>query len=297
MDFGSLIRALYYNHHIPFRFRLEWGKVKELIRSSLPLYASAVSWFFSGQGDRVVTVYLLGTYELGLYQFIALIATIPTFLLNSIANALVSSLSYHTTKGRDLTSMGSLFLRTIMPLSVIIAILGYGLSPFIIHYLFPAYVEGIEPLQLLFLTTMSLIPFQFLPSITVVARKSYMLFFLLGVGIAMEIVLFSFMLIPKMGILGAALSQIVSNMTFSALITIISVKQRTFTLGKKEALAFSLLLIAPLSLVSWIISLLLVIVVTKLAGIIEEEEITLINALLPERLSPLARLIRVMFQS
>ena len=64
----------------------------------------------------------------------------------------------------------------------------------------------------------------------------------------------------------------------------------------KEALTLSLLMIVPLSLVSWILSLLLVVLVTKLAGLIQEEEMMLINALIPSKLSPLARLFRLIFQ-
>ena len=95
---GALVKAIYYQQFLPFRVYIDWQIFKETVIIVLPIYITWVVNFISSQGDRVVTAFLLGSYELGIYQLIALVAVVPLML--SIPSPLPSSRPQLTTTSR-----------------------------------------------------------------------------------------------------------------------------------------------------------------------------------------------------
>ncbi|BBG23200.1 hypothetical protein IC006_0484 [Sulfuracidifex tepidarius] len=88
---------------IPFVFKS--------MREGAPLYLSNVANFFSSQGDRVTTSYLLGSYYLGIYQFAALIGGVPSMILGSLSNVLLPAASFYKAVEKDERRMSSLSFR------------------------------------------------------------------------------------------------------------------------------------------------------------------------------------------
>jgi O-antigen/teichoic acid export membrane protein len=73
---------------------------KEIAKVGFPIYLTGIVSFISGQGDRVVTALLLGSFYLGIYQLVALAAVVPSVLILSFSSSLLPSSTYYYTKGK-----------------------------------------------------------------------------------------------------------------------------------------------------------------------------------------------------
>ena len=290
--FGTLVRAIYYQRLLPLRLYIDWQIFKKIVKDGFPIYITGIVNFVSSQGDRVVTAFLLGSYELGIYQLVALAAVVPSMLIFSFSNSLIPSSTYYYVKGKDMREMSSMALRVVTLVSLPIAILGYAISPLFISKLFPKYVSGIESMQLLVLFLTATMPLQLLSTFMIAAKVSYRPFILIGSLSAVEVVSLSYLLIPKLGILGAAIAQVVNAMLTSALYLIFSFRQNVFPLGRREAFMLVLTAISFLSLLNWIVALVLVVLGFRLLGVVSTTEVKLVEGLTPQ---PLRRLAKILY--
>ena len=286
---GALIRAIYYQRSLPFKFLIDRRVFKEIVKAGFPIYIYGIISFISSQGDRVVTAFLLGSYDLGIYQLVALAAIVPSMLIYSFSNSLIPSSTYHYAKGRDIRDMSSMTFRVASLISLPIAILGYAVSPLLISNLFPQYVSGIESMQLLILFLTATMPLQLLSTFMISAKVSYRPFVLIGSLSAVEVISLSYLLIPKLGVLGAAVAQVVNALLASSLYLVFSVKQRVFPLGKREVFTLVLIVLSFLSLIDWVITLILIVLGFRLLGIVAPGEVRVIEGLTPKPLRVLAR--------
>ena len=103
---------------------------KEIAKVGFPIHLTGVVSFISGQGDRVVTAFHLGSYYLGIYQLVALAAVVPSMLISSFSSSLLPSSTYYYAKGKDMKEISSISFRIVTLISLPMAILGYTISPF-----------------------------------------------------------------------------------------------------------------------------------------------------------------------
>jgi O-antigen/teichoic acid export membrane protein len=103
---------------------------KEIAKVGFHIYLTSVVSFISGQGDRVVTAFLLGSYYLGIYQLVAVAAVVPSMLISSFSSSLLPSSTYYYAKGKDMKKISSVSFRILTLISLPMAILGYAISPF-----------------------------------------------------------------------------------------------------------------------------------------------------------------------
>ena len=281
---GALIRAIYYQRFLPFKLYIDKGLLTETVRTGFPIYLYGAILFVSSQGDRVATAFLLGSYDLGIYQLVALAAIVPSMLIYSFSYSLIPSSTYHYVKGRDMREMSSMTFRVVSLVSLPIAVLGYALSPLFISKLFPEYVSGIEPMQLLILFLTATMPLQLLSTFMIAAKVSYRPFILIGSLSALEVVSLSYLLIPRLGILGAAIAQVANALLTSALYLFFSVKQNVFPLHRREAIILVLTALSFLSLFNWVVALVLVVLGFRLLGVVSADEIKVIESLTPQSL-------------
>mgnify|MGYP001770725366 CR=1 FL=1 len=289
---GALVKAIYYQRLLPFKLYIDWQILKETVKLGFPIYITSIVNFVSSQGDRVVTAFLLGSYDLGIYQLVALAAVVPSMFISSFSSSLLPSSTYYYVKGRDMREMSSMTFRVVSLVSLPIAILGYAISPLFISKLFHQYVPGIESMQLLVLFLTVTMPLQLLSTFMIAAKVSYRPFILIGSLSAVEVVSLSYLLIPKLGILGAAIAQVVNALLTSALYLLFSVKQNVFPLGRREAFTLVLIALSFLSLVNWAVALVLVLLGFRLLGIVSTGEVKLVEGLTP---LPLRRLTKVLY--
>ena len=276
---GALVKAVYYQRFLSFRLYIDWRIFKEIVKVGFPIYINGIISFLSTQGDRVLTALLLSSYDLGIYQLVALTSNVPSLLIFSFYSSLLPSSTYYYVKGRDLREMSSITLRVASLVSLPIAILGYAISPLFILKLFPKYISGIESMQLLILFLTATMPLQLLSTFMIAAKVSYRPFILIGSLSALEVVSLSYLLIPKLGILGAAIAQVVNVLLTSALYLIFSVKQKVFALGRREIFTLLLTTLSFLSLINWPIAIVLVLFGFRFLGIISSDEIKVIENL------------------
>ena len=289
---GALIKAIYYQRFLPFRLYLDKGVFIEMGRAGFPIYLYGMVYFISSQGDRVVTAFLLGSYELGIYQLVALAAVVPSMLIFSFSSPLLPSSTYYYVKGRDIREMSSMTFRVVSLISLPIAVLGYALSPLFISKLFPQYVSGIESMQLLVLFLTATMPLQLLSTFMIAAKVSYRPFILIGSLNAVGVVSLSYLLIPDFGILGAAIAQGVNTLLNSTLYLVFSVKQSVLPLGRREVFTLVLIALSFLSLLNWIASLILIFLGFRLLGIINTSEVKVVESLAPQLLK---RFVKVLY--
>ena len=288
---SALVKAIYYQRLIPFRLSIDKQIFKNTVKIGFPIYISTVVYFISTQGDRIMTAFLLGSYDLGIYQVVALAAIVPSMLISSLSSSVLPSSTYYYVKGRDMKDMSSMTLRVVSLVSLPIAILGYAISPLFISKLFPDYISGIESMQLLVLSLTATMPLQLLSTYLIAAKVSYRPFILIGSTSAVEVVSLSYLLIPKLGILGAAIAQVINALLTSALYLVYSVRQNIFHLGRREFSILLLIALSFLSLLNWVVTLILVILGYRLLGIITSSDVKLVESLTPQPFKMLAKVL------
>ena len=289
---GALLKAIYYQRFLPFKLYIDKQVFKEIVKVGFPIYITSIVSFVSSQGDRVVTAFLLGSYDLGIYQLVALAAVVPSMLISSFSSSLLPSSTYYYVKGRDIREMSSITFRVVSLVSLPIAILGYAVSPPLISNLFPQYVSGIESMQLLIMFITATMPLQLLSTFMIAAKVSYRPFLLIGSLSAIEVISLSYFLIPKLGILGAAIAQVIDVLLVSALYLVFSVKQKIFQLGRREVFTLLLTALSFLSLLNWTVALILIILGFRLLKIVCVSEVKVVEGLAPQ---PLRRITKVLY--
>ncbi|BDB99867.1 oligosaccharide flippase family protein [Saccharolobus caldissimus] len=288
---GALLKAIYYQLYLPFKFFIDKIIFKEIVKIGLPIYLTGVVSFISGQGDRVVTAFLLGSYYLGIYQLVALAAVVPSMLISSFSSSLLPSSTYYYVKGKDIKEMSSISFRIVTLISLPMAIIGYAVSPLFISKFFPQYVLGIPAMQLLVLSLTSTMPLQLLSTFMISAKKNYRPFIIIGVISALEVVGLSYYLIPRIGIFGAAIAQALNAIITSILYLYFSHLQGIFKLERREIVSLALIGLSSLALINWEVILIVVLLGFKLFGIIGNDEVEIIEGFIPSSLKRITKIL------
>ncbi|MQL56472.1 polysaccharide biosynthesis C-terminal domain-containing protein [Acidianus ambivalens] len=288
---GAITKAVYYQFYLPFKFFLDKTTFKEIAKVGFPIYLTGIVYFISGQGDRVVTAFLLGSYYLGIYQLVALAAVVPSMLIFSFSSSLLPSSTYYYARGKDMKEISSISFRIVTLISLPMAILGYAISPLFISKLFPHYVLGIPSMQLLILSLTSTMPLQLLSTFMIAAKKNYRPFIIIGIISASEVVGVSYYLIPKIGIYGAAIAQVFNVIITSLLYLFFSYSQGIFRLERREIASLALIGFSFLALINWEVVLIAVILGFKLFGIIGSDEVKIIEGFIPSSLKRITKIL------
>lgn len=277
--------------YLPFLFKH--------FREGLPLYLSSLAGFFSSQGDRVTTAYLLGSYYLGIYQFSALVAGVPSMVLGALGGVLLPTASFYKALGKDERRMSSISFRLLSLISFLAVIISIPVAIVVVDKFFPAYEGGIEALILLLLATTLPFPIGSLVNFIVASKKDLRPFLVLSILNGGLTLLTSFLLIPRLGIVGGAISQIIVSIISSSFIVFYALRTSTFIPSRKEIM---LLLAMPLIGVYEVfvdppfldlILLLLVILIFKAFKVIEKEDVKLVESFLSSKLKFISYILRL----
>lgn len=268
-------------------------------KEGLPLYLSSSASFFSSQGDRVTTAYLLGSYYLGLYQFSALVAGIPSMVLGALGGVLLPTASFYKALGSDEKKMSSISFRVLSLISFLSVIISIPIAILVVDRFFPDYEAGIKVLILLLLATTLPFPIGSLGTFIIAAKKSLRPFLVLSLLNGSLVLLTSFLLIPRIGIIGGAISQIIVSTISSSFILIYALRTSTFILGRKET---TLLTMMPLIGIYEVfidppyldlLLLLSILLLFKFFKIITVDDVKLIQSFLPSRLKFIISILKV----
>lgn len=180
--------------------------------------------------------------------------------------------------------MTSLTLRFYVLLSAPTAVISYVLSTVFLTTFFHEYLPGLLVLQLLVVALSALSPLLYLSTPIISLKKDYKPLLYVGVISGVEVLVLSLYLIPRLGILGAAIAQVVNALTSSILLLYICLRQKALVLGSMEKRSLLLLPIPFLAFISWEASLVILLVAIKFLKIISREEAILTLNLLPRQL-------------
>lgn len=233
---GVLVSWLIINIALPIFFGLLtkqfiWLKMKNLINigSTILAYGSRtfianLMQFFNYRLDAFLVSYFLGPASLGLYSVAVAMAEAVWQISSASSTILYPKVSSLDSNGANILTPR--VCRVSLELSIMVSILLAGISPWLIHFLYTdAFNQSVLPLIIL------------LPGIALfsIVRVLYNDLAgrgrpevgsgITGMGLIMTIGL-DFILIPKVGIIGAAIASTVSYST-SALVTLILFRKIT----------------------------------------------------------------------
>ncbi|WP_016732737.1 oligosaccharide flippase family protein [Saccharolobus islandicus] len=259
-------------------------------KEGLPLYLSSLASFLSSQGDRVTTAYLLGSYYLGLYQFSALVAGVPSMILGALGGVLLPTASFYKALGKDEKKMSSISFRVLSLITFLAVIISIPIAVLVVYKFFPAYSSAVEVLILLLLAITLPFPIGSLTNFIIAAKKSLRPFLLLSILNGSLVLLTSYLLIPRIGIMGGAISQLVVSIISSIFIIIYALEENVFVLGRKEAVLLTSIPLIGLYEVfvdpPYLDFLLLLLVILFFKGfkVIEKGDVKLVESFLPSKL-------------
>ncbi|AWR98171.1 oligosaccharide flippase family protein [Acidianus sulfidivorans JP7] len=214
---------------------------KKIFKEGLVLYLSSVSGFLAGQGDRVTTAYLLGSYYLGIYQFAALVASVPNMIIGGVSGVILPSASYYKALGKDELSISRLSFKVISLLTFLLVILAVPFAYYLIPKLFPDYQSGIYALIILLLATTLPQPIGVLTTFLIAFKKSLRPYLYLSFINATSVLLTSYLLIPRIGIIGGAISQLIVAILSSSFTLYYVISNRVFHPTRREMVILSMI--------------------------------------------------------
>lgn len=306
---GGLLTSLssfliIYNHVKGLPLVFDYNIFKKVFKEGLPFYLSNFSNFLSSQGDRVTTAYLLGSADLGIYQFSALLSGVPSMIIGAANAALLTSSSYYKAKGKSELKMSKITFKVTAIMSFIISILSLPIAYYLVPILFPAYKSGLPVITILLLTIILTMPINILTQLIIAFKRNLRPFTFLSIVTGLTVVTTSFILIPRLGILGGAISQLLSSIISSSFILWYSLYTKVFELGRKELVVLSIIPLIffyevfldpfPYPLFSDLLLLLFLIFFFKKIRLFESDEKEIIFSFLNDKLSFMKTLIKLL---
>ncbi|MEM0290197.1 MAG: oligosaccharide flippase family protein [Metallosphaera sp.] len=306
---GGLLASLssfliVYNHVKGLPLVFDHIIFKKVFKEGFPFYLSNFSNFLSSQGDRVTTAYLLGSAYLGIYQFSALLSGVPSMIIGAANSALLTSSSYYRAKGKDEVKMSKMAFKTTAIMSLIVSILSLPIAYYLVSTLFPDYKSGLPVITILLLAITLSTPMNILSRLIIAFKRNLRPFIFLSIITGLTVVITSFILIPRLGILGGAISQLLSSIISSSFILWYSLYTQVFTLGKKELVVLSIIPLVfiyevfldplPYPLLFDSVLLLFLILLFKKIKLLENDEKEIMFSFLNNKLNFIKVLIKLM---
>jgi len=273
---------------IPLKF--DPAIFKKVFRMGLTLYLSSGANFLASQGDRVTTSYLLGSYYLGLYQFAALVASVPSMIINGLTGVLLPASSYYKALGKDENLMSRLSFKVTSLLTLLVVLISLPSAVILTPKLFPDYAESVKPMTILLLISTLPAPITTLTTFLISFKRSLRPFLILSGINAFTTLFTSYLLIPRIGIMGGAYSQLIVGIVSSSFTLYYVMREKVFHPTKKEWTLISLipitflfeLFVDPTYLD--IIYVAIIIAVFKFLGVFEKREKEIILGFTPSSL-------------
>jgi len=214
---------------------------KELFKIGLPLVPTFLIYWIYNSTDRIMITNMLGTSQLGIYSIGARVAQISQLVYSAFAGGW-QYFAFSTMRDEDQVDLVS---RVFEYLGIISFVAFLAIVPFnnlIFSLLFKGdYVKGSTVFPYLFLSPLLLMLFQTASNQFLVIKKSYLATISLAVGAGTNVLL-NYLLIPKLGIVGASIATLIGYMI--SVVTVAIINQKMGLLKVKFRFILSALLIA-----------------------------------------------------
>jgi len=178
---------------------------KELFKIGLPLLPTFLIFWVYNSMDKIMIVNMLGTSELGIYSIGAKAASISNFIYTAFAGGW-QHFAFSTMKDEDQVTLNSKVFEYLGAISFFSLFVIYPFITPIFNILFPiSYIGGKTVVPYLYLSPLLLMLFQVVGNQFLVIKKSYWSTITLSLGVLVNVML-NAVLIPIMGVEGAAIA-------------------------------------------------------------------------------------------
>jgi len=207
---GLLIAIAYVYPLLQVNIKLTYKDlyIKEMAKYSMPLFFASLLSYGAMYIDRFVVAFFINLSDLGIYNLALLVATSITFITTPFTNILITKFSNYYGEGNkeriaESVRISSVFISLVfIPVAVGIA----AISPMIMYLIGGAnYMKGALPLTIISLTIALFVNLYIFTTVLYGLKKTHI--FLLSSGMAvLSNIVFSFILIPRLNIIGASMS-------------------------------------------------------------------------------------------
>jgi O-antigen/teichoic acid export membrane protein len=200
-------------------------KIKELLKFGIPLAPTFFIYWIFNACDRLMIVHMIGQDAVGMYGIGSRLASISSIIYMAFSGGW-QYFAFSTMNDNDHTRLMSNVFEVLGVLSVTSLFL---LLPFV-DWLFELFVGEVYRkasvvFPFLFLSPLLLMLYQILGNQVLVVKKSYLSTVILSIGALMNVVL-NWVLIPTMGIKGAAIATLLGYIVSLALAFIVVKKMK-----------------------------------------------------------------------
>lgn len=188
--------------------RVNWNYIKEMLRFALPLLPNILIYWVFNSCDRLMIGKMLGNDYAGIYAIGGKVGQISQLIYTAFAGGW-QYFAFSTMKDNDQVKMNSNIFEYLGVITFSASVLMAALSERIFMILFTGdYVQGTIVAPYLFVAPLLLMLYQVLGNQFLVIKKTWPNAIILSVGALANIVL-NVMLIPKIGIEGAAIATLI----------------------------------------------------------------------------------------
>jgi O-antigen/teichoic acid export membrane protein len=221
--------------------------LKQLLRIAIPLFPNFLIYWIYNSFDKVMITNMLGIGESGIYAVAAKIGTISQLIYTAFAGGW-QYFAFSTMKEENQVKSNSLIFEYLGVISYFATILMCTFSHLIFKILFnEEYIRAYIIAPYLFMAPLLQMLFQVACNQFLVIKKTWPNLFILIVGAIINVIL-NFVLIPVIGIEGAAISTLIGYAVSNIIIVIVLKRMKLMIISKRMVIS---VVIAFIYIVFW----------------------------------------------
>lgn len=212
--------------------KFDFKLLRQLLILALPLFPNMIVYWLFNFSDKIMISNLMGPAFVGIYGAGAKVAHISQIFFTAFSTGW-QYVAYSTMYAKDQVKSNSKIFSVTATFSFILSIIATSLSYFVFNLLFVGdYTNGYIVMPYLFMSPLLQILYQICCSQLVIAKEAKPNFYITLSGALLNIVL-NFILIPIIGIEGAAIATFVGYVAIVFLILAILLKKRLIILDRR----------------------------------------------------------------
>ncbi len=248
-NFAGAAMALYFTRH-SYRLVFDWAKWREMLQFSIPLVPSSIAVFFAAYVDRIAIKTLMSMTDLGLYGIGFRLASVVSLLMVGFRGALTPLVLTHH-RDPDMPAELAKIFRYFLALAMV-SFLGLSVFAREILSIFARQEYYSASVLLPFLVPAVWLSgmYIFAPGLAI-AKKTKVLGLITCMSAGINAVL-NFLLIPYLGVVGAAVATLVG--AFSGFAALMAVSQRLYPVPHWKNITLSVFFMVGLVVVNELMS-------------------------------------------
>ena len=200
--------SLYFTRKL-YRLRFDWQKLKQMLRFSLPLVPSGISVFVALYIDRLAIKELMTIADVGIYSVAYRLASIASLLIMGVQGAVTPLVYNHYLKADTPLQLARIF-RYFLWAACILFLGSFLFAEYVLTvFAPPEYAAAASLLPLLLAALVLSNMYIFAPGLSIAAKTGEIA--VINMLTAAVNALLTFLLIPLLGRLGAALATLLSS--------------------------------------------------------------------------------------